>query len=35
MLINGGDICDLVEKYEFYVTPVTTYELKDFYFEKE
>lgn len=34
-LINGDDICDLVEKYEFYVTPVTTYELKDFYFEEE
>src|SRR5690625_288716 len=34
-LINGEDICDLVAKYEFYVTPVTTYELNDFYFEKE
>ena len=22
-------------KYEFYVTPVTTYELNDFYFEEE
>lgn len=34
-LINGDDICDLVAKYEFYVTPVTTYELKEFYFDKE
>lgn len=34
-LINGDDICDLVAKYEYYVTPVTTYELQDFYFEKE
>ncbi|MDT2761435.1 restriction endonuclease [Aerococcus urinaeequi] len=34
-LINGDDICDLVAKYEFYVTPVITYELNDFYFEEE
>lgn len=34
-LINGDDICDLVARYEFYVTPVTTFELKDFYFEEE
>lgn len=34
-LINGEDIADLVAKYEFYVTPVTTYELNDFYFEEE
>lgn len=34
-VINGDDICDLVAKYEFYVTPVTTYELNDFYFEEE
>lgn len=34
-LINGDDICDLVAKYEFYATPVTTYELHDFYFEDE
>ncbi|AQS53422.1 Mrr restriction system protein [Jeotgalibaca dankookensis] len=34
-LINGDDICDLVAKYEFYVSPVTTYELNDFYFEEE
>ncbi|QIK52646.1 Mrr restriction system protein [Jeotgalibaca porci] len=34
-LINGDDICDLVAKYEFYVTPVTTYELNNFYFEEE
>ncbi|GEK91236.1 restriction endonuclease [Alkalibacterium kapii] len=34
-LINGDDICDLVARYEFYVTPVTTYELKEFYYEEE
>ena len=34
-LINGEDIADLVAKYKFYVTPVTTYELNDFYFEEE
>lgn len=34
-LINGDDICDLVAKYKFYATPVTTYELHDFYFEEE
>ena len=34
-LINGDDICDLVAKYEFYVTPVTTFELNNFYFEEE
>ncbi|HLR92192.1 MAG TPA: Mrr restriction system protein [Atopostipes sp.] len=34
-LINGEDICDLVAEYEFYVTPVTTYELNNFYFEEE
>ena len=34
-LINGEDICDLVAKYEFYVTPVITYELNNFYFEEE
>lgn len=33
-LINGDDICDLVAKYQFYVVPVTTYELNDFYFEE-
>ena len=34
-LINGEDIADLVAKYEFYVTPLITYELNDFYFEEE
>lgn len=34
-LVNGDDICDLVARYEFYVTPVTTYELKEFYYEEE
>lgn len=30
-LINGADICDLVVRYEFYVTSILIYELKDFY----
>ena len=30
-LINGDKICDLVAKYNYYVEPVTTYRLKDFY----
>lgn len=34
-LINGDQICDLVAKYNYYVEPVTTYQLKDFYLEKE
>lgn len=34
-LINGDRIADLVAKYEFYVKPVTTYELEEFYSESE
>lgn len=34
-LINGEDIIDLVEKYQLYIKPVTTYELEDFYFMEE
>lgn len=34
-LINGEKIADLVAQYQLYVTPVTTYELGDFYLEKE
>lgn len=33
-LINGDQICDLVAKYNYYVEPVTTYRLKDFYLDK-
>ena len=32
-LINGSQLCDLVAKYQFYVEPVVTYKLKDFYLE--
>ena len=34
-LINGDEICDLVAKYNYYVEPVTTYRLKDFYTDKD
>lgn len=34
-LINGNQICDLVAKYNYYVEPVTTYRLKDFYLDKD
>ncbi|WP_338433985.1 restriction endonuclease [Ligilactobacillus saerimneri] len=34
-LINGDQICDLVAKYNYYVEPVTTYRLKDFYLYKD
>ena len=34
-LINGDEICDLVAKYNYYVEPVTTYRLKDFYKDKD
>lgn len=34
-LINGDQICDLVAKYHYYVEPVTTYRLKDFYWDKD
>ncbi|MDD7693142.1 MAG: restriction endonuclease [Lactobacillaceae bacterium] len=34
-LINGDQICDLVAKYNYYVEPVTTYLLKDFYLDKD
>lgn len=33
-LINGDQVCDLVAKYNYYVDPVTTYRLKDFYLDK-
>jgi restriction system protein len=34
-LINGDEIARLMTKYEFYVTPVVTYKLDDFFFEEE
>lgn len=34
-LINGEKICDLVAKYNYYVEPVTTYRLKDFYLDED
>ena len=34
-LINGDEICDLVAKYNYYVEPITTYRLKDFYKDKD
>lgn len=34
-LIDGEEICDLVAKYKFYVTEITTYKLDDFYLEKD
>ena len=34
-LIDGEEICDLVAKYNYYVEPVTTYRLKDFYTDKD
>lgn len=34
-LINGDQICDLVAKYNYYVEPVTTYRLKEFYLDKD
>ena len=34
-LINGDQICNLVAKYHYYVEPVTTYRLKDFYWDKD
>ena len=34
-LINGDQVCDLIAKYNYYVDPVTTYRLKDFYLDKD
>ena len=34
-LIDGEEICDLVAKYNYYVEPVITYRLKDFYTDKD
>lgn len=34
-LIDGQELCDLVEKYQLHITPVTTYTLDDYYFEKD
>lgn len=34
-LIDGQELCDLVEKYQLHITPITTYSLDDYYFEKD
>lgn len=34
-LIDGQELCDLVEKYQLHITPVQTYTLDDYYFEKD
>lgn len=33
-LINGDEICNLVAKYQYFVKPVTTYQLESFYTEE-
>lgn len=33
-LIDGDRIIELVEKYQLYITPVTTYQLDNFYLEE-
>ena len=34
-LIDGQELCNLVEKYQLHITPVQTYTLDDYYFEKD
>lgn len=34
-LIDGQELTDLVEKYQLHITPVKTYALDDYYFEKD
>ncbi len=34
-LIDGQELTDLVEKYQLHITPVQTYTLDDYYFEKD
>lgn len=34
-LIDGQELCDLVEEYQLRIHPVTTYELDDYYYEKD
>ena len=34
-LIDGQQLADLVEKYQLHITPVHTYALDDYYFEKD
>ena len=34
-LIDGQRLVDLVEKYQLYITPVHTYVLEDYYFQKD
>ena len=33
-LIDGQELCDLAEKYQLHITPLTTSALEDYYFEK-
>lgn len=34
-LIDGQRLVDLIEKYQLHITPVQTYELNDYYFQKD
>lgn len=34
-LIDGQRLVDLIEKYQLHITPVLTYELNDYYFQKD
>lgn len=34
-LIDGQQLADLVEKYQLHITPVHTYALDDYSFEKD
>lgn len=34
-LIDGQQLADLVEKYQLHITPVNTFTLDDYYFEKD
>lgn len=34
-LIDGQRLLDLIEKYQLHITPVTTYEVNDYYYQKD
>ena len=34
-LIDGQRLVDLIEKYQLHITPVQTYVLNDYYFQKD
>lgn len=34
-LINGQRLVDLIEKYQLYISPIQTYELEEYYFQKD